>query len=321
MIKTKNYNNFPSDSELNVKPLDKDQTAMFRLINTFDPVSKKYFLRSELMPAEDFVTDPKTREGYHIACVKSVGVDNKVTFHEVWFEPNNIDIIRLSGKSAYDQEIYKYMKISNFNVTNPNRDPLAPRHFEEITPDTDVILPRTARKNKRAALILIDAMNDAEIIAFLKNNRQTPMQTEDLRRNQIEEFAERFPELVLKAGAYTSEDMAKDVEKFINADLIAWSKESASWYDTKTNNVILRCGKSFNNNAKDDIITFFSKNDEKYFYYQRKYLDMKHSKGESVVHFDKVEGISDAESDIMGGTEPVGKVKAKPFSLNKPVKV
>jgi len=299
MLKTKNYNNFPENSKLNVPSLKKDETAMFRLVNTFDATSKKYFLRSELAPSEDFVIDPDTGEGYHIACIKSVGADDKVVFHEIWFEPNNIDIIRLSGKSPYDQEIYKFFKISNFNVSNPDRDPMSPRRFEEVTAETDVILPRTARKNRKAALALIDHLNDAEIIAFLKNHRQMPYQTEELRRNQIEEFAEKFPELVMKSSNYSIDDMAKDVEKFVSADLIGWNKDTACWYDTETNNVIYKAGKSFNSNAKADLVTFFTNNDDKYFRYQRKYLDFKQSKGEAIVQFEKVEGLTDADSEIM----------------------
>jgi hypothetical protein len=308
MLKTKHYNNFPEDSKLNVPSLKKDEVAMFRLVNSFDPASKKYFLRSELAPSEDFVSDPDTGVGYHVACIKSIGVDDKVTFHEVWFEPNAIDIIRLSGRSAYDQEIYKFMKISNFNASNVNRDKNAPARFEEITAETDVILPRIERKNRTAALILVEHMTDQEVIAFLKNNRLNPLGSEELRRNQIEDFAEKFPSVVLKSGNYTSQDMAKDVDKFIDANLIAFSKEENAWYDVETSNVIYKTGKSFSQtNGKEDIIRFFNDNDAKYFRYQRKFIDMKLAKGEAVVKFDNPKGISDIDSDILNKPKTVAK--------------
>ena len=303
MTKTEIYNNFPKESKLNVVPLKRDETAMFRLVNTFDAASKKYFLRSELLPSEDFVTDPDSGIGYHIACIKSLSADGKkISFHEIWFDPSNVCIIRLSGKSPIENEVYKFCKISNFNKSNPNRDPLAPVMFEEVDQNTDVILPRVLRKNKRAAFNIIDHLNDAEITAFLKNSREIPLQTEELRRNQIEDFAERFPDLVLRAGSYSVDDMAKDVDKFIEANLIVWAKEQAGWVDVKSGQIFYKTGKSgYASNAKQDLVTYFMNNDDKYFKYQRSYLDMKMEKGESVVTFEKPAGelVSDADSEII----------------------
>lgn len=321
MIKTKNFNNFPENSKLNIKPLGKDETAMFRLINTYSPAAKKYFLRSELMPSQDFVIDPDTSVGYHIACIKSVSPDEKtVTFHEIWFEQNNVDIIRLHGNSAVDQEVYHFAKISNFNGKNIHRDPQAPIYFEEVDKDTDVILPRTVRKNKRAALNIIDHLNDAEITAFLKNSRLMPLETEELRRNQIEDFAEQFPDLVLRAGSYSADDMARDVNRFIEANLIVWNKDSSGWVDVKSGQIFYKTGKSFQSNAMQDVVKFFMGNDTKYFKYQREYLDMKTAKGESIVTFEKpnvdanVELIGDNESEILKPTNSKPKKFKKAFA-------
>ena len=202
------FNQIPKDSAIyeDIKPLGKDDTITFRLKGSYDPSNpKKRTLRTLMLPQTDVIKDPKTGDTYDIGYIESVRQGGLPVFGEIWFDDKSGSAIKLHGKRAEDVRKYNYIMISNYLADNKNSDPK--KHLIEIeSEDKDMAFVRNKRKKVQAALNTVAAMNDSEILNFMRANRLPDPGTPGKRRFKLEDFAERNPDAFASAPMldYTS---------------------------------------------------------------------------------------------------------------------
>lgn len=227
-------NQIPKESKLNtqVKPLGRDDTAMYRLFGSYDPVKKKYFLRDAAVPNLDVVTDPDTGEPYEIGCILNQDASGKINLAEIWFEKTSMCQFTLHGNNVKEKKIYDYLERSNFLVSNPFRDPSQPALVERVDTDTDTKKLREIRKEKIEAFKIIESMTEAELTSYIKQEKLPMPKTIDAKKDLVEELVEKGGAgklLNASLGGESAKSMIDIIEKAKKKEKIAWDKVNSVW--------------------------------------------------------------------------------------------
>jgi len=130
MIKTKNYNNLV----MKLPAMKPTEVVHFRsLSNGVDESGRPTFASVNVPPSDTIVDeDGSVKE---IAIIKSFFSDNKepTLNGDVFFDRFNSGTITLLGSRASDHNLFEYLKVCNYNASNPNRDASKPAIFEEVS--------------------------------------------------------------------------------------------------------------------------------------------------------------------------------------------
>lgn len=275
----KKYNNFPSNSKLNVEPLKKGETAVYRLIGSYDPRTKKHHLRTQLIGSSQVVVDPDNDEVYEAAYISKLKPNGDAMLGDIWLDSGMMCLVTLRHNSAEDQKKYKFMEISNENLSNPFRDVNIQPLFERVKPDSDSIELRGIRTKKREALAVIDGMSDEDIVAFFRSNSLPDAGQPEARRNRIEEIAEQNPDRFLNGAIVAGlGDIALEVENLQRAKVINYDKTQAIWY-IHTGKPLLKLTRSFHSDPKMELAKYLIKNQDKLdlLYEEREKIQERHA--------------------------------------------
>jgi hypothetical protein len=246
------YNNWPANSKLSVKPLPKGEMAIYRLLNTFNPKTKQYSLRTQLIPSTSTVVDPETNELYEAAYVRFWRPDGSAELGNIWFEPGNMCLVHIRGGNPDDQKKYQFLEVSNHNLSNPNRDVTQEALFERVTAESDAQAERKLRQERMDALAVVNGMSDEDIVAFFRSQNMPSAGSKADQRNRIEALAEENPKLFLKGTTVGMGDILLEIENLIKYDVIRYDREQAVW-TASDGKIVLKLQRSFNSDPKAEL--------------------------------------------------------------------
>jgi len=227
-------NQVPKESAIRkkIKPLGANETATYRLFGSYDPVKKKYSLRDVCVPNLDVITDPETGDTYEIGYVVNQDTNGKINLGEIWFEKTALCRFTLHGNNVKEKKIYDFLEMSNYLVSNPNRDPSAPALVERVDNDTDSKKLRDIRKEKIEAFKVVEAMSEAELTQFIKGENLPMPKTLDAKKDLVEELIEKGGAKNLlnsSIGGSASQDLVQLIESAKKKEKIAWDKANSVW--------------------------------------------------------------------------------------------
>jgi hypothetical protein len=242
------YNEIPDS--LRPKRLKRDEEVVFALAGVYKNggVSGGLIgnLRTASVPSKDVIMD-ENGNTYPIGFIESYGADGTPRFGDIWLSPDSGCLLRLSGKRVQDVKLYEYLKISNFNSSNPNRDPSIEAKVEELTPERRSSDERAERSRKLDAVAVAQGFSDLEVENFFASNavslqefmRKTKVAAIDVdhivgKRNVLEAFALEYPKKFIQTDLRNDvmeEERVTTVLKLgFKNRVITFDQSSASWF-------------------------------------------------------------------------------------------
>ena len=207
------YNNISDELLKKVPKLKRGQTAKYRVAGSYNPKTKKYHLVSSMhIPATDTIYDPGHDDWINIAMIDRVSADGKPQFIDLWIDEQTNNTIILNGSHNRDRKIYQFFELCNFNATNPNRDPSAPKIIEKIDDVANYLAEHEKSERRRAALDMVREWTDDQIIEYWE--RIDPSTRVSLKASNGKGIDEKYFKY-LKARLF---DIAEEnPEKFVTA--------------------------------------------------------------------------------------------------------
>jgi hypothetical protein len=225
------------------KTLKRGEYAVYQLA---DVVYKdgKFYGRTAGVPNKDVILDDKTGELIPIAFVEGHNPDGTARLGSIWFPiETECRIICLPG--AKHAGLYNFLEISNYNESNPLRDPNTAPQWRRVDSTNDARQTREQRKQRVDALKAVISMTDEELDKFLDVNQKLigvklvslPDGKRDYEaiRENVERWAEKNPSrffaLTESAGTQSDEGLQELVDWAIAEKLITLDRETKTWYD------------------------------------------------------------------------------------------
>jgi hypothetical protein len=208
----------------NLKPksLAKGKVALFEIVGG---------RRDLLIPSTDLIWDEGKNDYVQIACVKRLSNEGKPEFEDIKFIIRKGGILKLVAGNQRHDRVYKYFQLTNYNGSNPLRDPSARILFKELKPEENAKNARDKRKEKAAAFAIVSDMSDEAILTHFKSTDSSRINE---FRDKIELAAEKNPSTFLKQPAAESMEVASsEVERKCKLarkkEIIDFDKESFTW--------------------------------------------------------------------------------------------
>jgi hypothetical protein len=228
--KTKVYNNL-SQKTLDKYKLKRGEKAVFKLIAMQkDPLNRGKFIipTSYSIPSTDRVWDEFAGadgkgEYVDVALIRTIGAQEAITTKDIEFTRTGAGIITTSGDSADDLDQYVYLSVSNFNISNPNRDPSVEGLFELVDNKKKAEASRKKRNFTREALNYAYEMKDQDVLDFGAANGWEDTEPAVLR-DKIEMLAETEPEVFLEKVNDKGNAMKAIVKRALTAGIIVFDK-------------------------------------------------------------------------------------------------
>lgn len=224
------------------RKLSKGEYAAYQLVDVYYTKDGRFSGRTAGIPNKDIIL---TKEGdlVPIAFVEGYNSDGSARLGQLWF---NIDsectILCLAG--AKHAAMYNFLEISNYNESNPDRDPTINPVYRRVDSLNQAKQTRSQRGSRINALKAAITMTDAEIEIFLNTNKAivpvrtviTPDGKKDFEaiRDGIEKWAEHNPERFLSLSINEKSTGSDNIETLIAwakaEEMIGFDNETKSWY-------------------------------------------------------------------------------------------
>lgn len=212
-------------------PLKKNEVAEYRLVGTFDPNSPdKIFLKTMLIPSQDVLIDDDG-ETWPIGAIKGKDSSGDPLFYEdeLWFKDTSGSYLRLNGSSAKDQVIYKYLELTNFNLSNPNRDTSRSALFERVDENKDIDQKRAKFKKTVTAMQMVEDMSDADILNFIRANALHDAGSDLKRRYFLEDLAQKNPDKFDNAVTTDFQSLKEPIELAKKKKIFQYNNLQRQW--------------------------------------------------------------------------------------------
>ena len=132
MIKSKNFNNL---SESLVPKLGRDEIAHFQCNKITHDEKGNPIYPTYIIPGQDKIWDEEKGDYVDIAYItKPVGTNSKEDIQSIVFDRAEKATLTLRGDNSQHVLMYQFLKLCNYNESNPNRDVSKESVFKEITP-------------------------------------------------------------------------------------------------------------------------------------------------------------------------------------------
>ena len=223
------------------KTLKKGEYAVYQLTDVHYNSDGKFVGRTVGIPNKDVVYD-KDGDMSPIAFVEGYTSEGVPSLGKIWF-PVESECMVLCMSGVKHASMYNFLEISNYNESNPNRDPNIPALFRRVDSMNNAKQTRTQRNERVAALRAVILMSNEEVEKFIKNNptigvrlvqKPTGEMDWDAVRDGLERWAEHNPSEILKLSESIKSNSDAEIEKLIEigkeTKFIGFDADTKSWY-------------------------------------------------------------------------------------------
>jgi len=240
-IKYTEANQLPED--IRPKPLKKGEVAIFRLYNSYNPITKEHQLMTcANIPETDVIAD-KDGNLYNIGYVTRYMPTGEAEFGEINLYGTNLCQIMLKGDSIKQKKLAEFLRVVNFNFTNSNRDKTIAPLIEEVDQQNQSAQIRKHRDHALDAVLMAREMSDDEVLTYYKSRGQSvDMKNIESLRLDLENSASKTPDLFLKGSAVNSETKMRAF--FLSAREAHAIKFNRDLYQWEFNDGVKICGAS-----------------------------------------------------------------------------
>jgi hypothetical protein len=169
------------------------------------------------VPNECTIMDVDSQEPVQIGYVKGYDEDGRVRLGEIVFLDTNGGEITCLGGHADDQKLYQFLKLCDWNESNPRRDQAKRAIFKEIDPVRDEEAEGEAAMVLAQAMGIFSAMTASEKKAFCEEHDLAHIGTDAQINARISKFINKQPETFINLMDDSSGDMLRTIN-------IAWKE-------------------------------------------------------------------------------------------------
>lgn len=249
------------------KNLKKGEFAVYRLLDT-QWIGDKFSGRSHGIPAIDTIQD-KDGNLHSIGYVTGYDNTGSAILGDVRFSVESFcQIVLHSG--VKDANMYAYLENTNFNKSNPLRDPSIAPSFERVDNMTSALDDRKHRALKMQAMHVATELTDEEVLTFVTSHINHPDAQLQLLtlpngqpdieqlRNAVESLAERKPEVLLKMSIQVPkselDSTLDEVITFATTNkVVSFDRDTKQWYNSTTGKPFLRVGSILNDYPRKEL--------------------------------------------------------------------
>jgi hypothetical protein len=188
--------NAVSPALLDSTKLKRDESKIFVLANISEhPWTKELIIPSGLsIPSFDQIFDDEKNDWVEIAAINRLDKQGNHTYHEITFFGQSAGRIILTGGRGADQEIYSFLKLSNYNGSNPHRDVSKPIYYYEVDETKKAEVEEKRRDLKREALNAASDLSAQDVRDFVASIGIDDRQDLKILRNKLGEMADKNPQ-------------------------------------------------------------------------------------------------------------------------------
>ena len=245
MRKSKYYNNIPLDAlkKLGIDKLTEPVTIKLNIIrmdpdNPSQPVIPVY----KAIPNRDsIIIDGHT---YDIAAISGVSGDDKVSFYEIGFWKDEGGFKRLNPRSSRDKEILEFLLISNYNSSNPNRDPNSLSLFEVFRPEEKARERVNQRMRKIDAIAIAAAMSEADLREFAASVGWDESADMYIIKDRVLDWCEKDPDGFINAQSSRDRYIQATLRRAESRKIIEKNPLESSWVWASTGEIVCQLPRS-----------------------------------------------------------------------------
>lgn len=229
MIKTDLYNNLSPEMLGKVRRGDK---LIFKILKiTKDPLNEGHLRMPSvtMIPTTDRVFDKSNNTYCDIACIRAVGAGGQLTYYDVNFTARSMGHMVLDTNTREGYEKAMYMVLSNYNLSNPDRDSGVQPLFELVDNKAKAKESRGNRKIRREALVAASKLTAAEVRTIIAAMGRDEKREMELLRDEIETFAEHNPEEFLKTSLSKDNEIKAVVKQATDEGIIQYNKQQSRY--------------------------------------------------------------------------------------------
>lgn len=248
------------------RSLKKGEYACYQLVDVYYK-DGKFAGRTAGIPNKDIVYDAEGNLT-PIAFVEGYNPDGLPILGNIWFSiESECMILCVSG--AKNANLYNFLEVSNYNESNPDRDPNIRPVYRRIDSMNNAKQTRSERTERVTALKIAISMSNEDIEKFISLNSKnipvkfinTPDGNRDWEamRDSLERWAEKNPARFMSMTEGKSSSSDSEIEALIDfgvqEGLIGFDTETKSWYGA--NGKPFLTVKSIKNGVqKNELISF-----------------------------------------------------------------
>ena len=257
MRKTELYNNV-SKELLDSTKLKPGETVVYRLHDLpehpFIPGAKA-IPSVRQVPVVDQIYDSTTESYIDIAAVRAVNSEGEHTFHDLSFRIESAGELRLVGGRGVDQEIHSYLKLCNYNVSNPDRDSTKEAIFEFVDESAKSDVERKQRNIKREALNAAADLTADDVRNYTAALGRDDSGKLEVLRNHLEDMADKSPADFLDLIGNKQALMKATINRALNKGVIVFNEEQ-SRFSWPNGEAILTVARTTGGDNVEELISF-----------------------------------------------------------------
>lgn len=214
--------------------LKRDEVRIFEILGiSTDSEGKKLIPNMVSIPVRDTIYDTTKEEYVDIANLKTgyPNADGTYNFEKIWFTRRSNGMIALSGKSAKDRELYMYLAMSNYNQSNPERDPSTRAFFRERSLEAEAKSEIEMAMEKQEVMSWIFKATSSQVKLLSRELAITGRKTVAEMKVAIMELIEMNYSAVAPKIAKLERvgDMPELIDKALKAKVIKYDGRKHAW--------------------------------------------------------------------------------------------
>ena len=261
MRSTKYYNNLDS-SVIKKFGLDRlTDTVILRLLdvrmdpdNPSQPIIPVY----KKIPNRDVVIIDGV--SYDIGAISSVSGD-KISFYEIGFWKDEGGFKRLNPRTARDRDILEFLLLSNFNGSNPYRDPNVRPLFEVFRPEEKAKQRVDQRLQRVQAITIAASMTEEELREFAASVGWNEAEDVYVLKDKALDWCDRDPKGFVEAQSSRERYIMATLRRAEARDIIAKNILENAWVWKASNQTICSLPRNSERDMYQSFVDWYMSND------------------------------------------------------------
>lgn len=223
------YNNYDKELLKSRYPKDKNKKVIYKVVGTRYNWDKNMLERGRTITLPQKQTVVIDDDWVDIAYIKQYK-DGEPEFGDITITVEAMCLLVLDLRKADDRKKFEYIELSDFNQSNPNRDPGATALIERHEPGKEAAKNRTQQKKGIEAVKIAAGLSAIDIEKFFKKQGWTKMPSEEQMREKVENYAFNHPSKFLASDLEDPEDEVLNVIEIAQKkNLLVKNTEECAW--------------------------------------------------------------------------------------------
>jgi hypothetical protein len=197
---------------------------------------------------------------YDIGAISSVSGD-KISFYEIGFWKDEGGFKRLNPRTARDRDILEFLLLSNFNGSNPFRDPNVRPLFEVFRPEEKAKQRVDQRLQRVQAITIAASMTEEELREFAASVGWNEAEDVYVLKDKALDWCDRDPKGFVEAQSSRERYIMATLRRAEARDIIAKNILENAWVWKASNQTICSLPRNSERDMYQSFVDWYMSND------------------------------------------------------------